>query len=298
MTDIEYGLLLLTSHLGNPNRKPLTVPQFRRLSQRVRSCARQYESRDLTTSDLIALGYGRDDAERIVSLMDDQALLEHYLERGSAMGCYPLTRISPQYPQLLRQRLGDDAPPCLWYKGEVSILSASGVGLVGSRLLAPENRYFAEEGGTQAARQGLNLISGNAKGSDSTAQDSCIQHGGSVISVIADTLSEKTVRDSTLYLCEDSYDLSFTAFRALSRNRVIHALGECTLVAQCELGTGGTWDGSVKNLRNSWSPLYCFNDGSASAMALQDRGAVLIDVEALQDFSLLCLPQISLFTAP
>lgn len=296
MTTLEQGFLLLTSHLGNPERKPLTLAQFRTLSQRVRSAVRQTDPRELCSSDLYAIGYGKEDANRILSLLDDTILLERYIDKGEALGCHPMTRISANYPHRLRTKLGSEAPPCLWYKGDCAVLSEPAIGLVGSRALFPMNAYFSQEAGAQAAKQGYTLISGNARGADITAQNACIQAGGHVISIVADTLADKKPSDQILYLSEESFDLPFSALRALSRNRLIHALGQCTLVAQCELETGGSWDGSVKNLRRNWTPLYCMDDGSAASNALQDRGAALIDVNQLQDLKALCQPQPCLFT--
>ena len=60
MTAGEKGFLLLSSHLGNPDRKPLTVPQLRTLGERVRNAERPDEDRDLDPGDLMELGYGRD----------------------------------------------------------------------------------------------------------------------------------------------------------------------------------------------------------------------------------------------
>lgn len=296
MTQSEQGFLLLTSHLGNPERRPLTLAQFRRLSQRVCDANKQTDSRELLPSDLFALGYRQEDATRILSLLDDMILLERYLSKGEKLGCYPLTRANPNYPQLLRSKLGSDAPPCLWYKGDCTALTAPAVGLVGSRALSPANEHFAQAVGSESAKQGYVLISGNARGADITAQNACIQENGRVISIVADKLADKKQTDHTLYISEDSYDLPFSAARALSRNRLIHALGQCTLVAQCELETGGSWDGSVKNLRKGWSPLYCMNDGSIASKALQDRGATLINVEQLQNLKNLCVSQPNLFT--
>ena len=67
--------------------------------------------------------------------------------------------------------------------------------------------------------------------------------------MVADSLVRKSVRSRLLYLSEDGYDQSFTALRALSRNRVIHAMGSVSLVAQCAREQGGTWSGTVRNLR-------------------------------------------------
>jgi hypothetical protein len=96
-----------------------------------------------------------------------------------------------------------------------------------------------------------------------------------------------------LYLSEDGFDLDFSAQRALSRNRCIHALGIAAIAAQCSLATGGTWDGSVKNLRLGWSELAVFDDGSESAHLLEQMGASKIGFSDLKDLRNLPLsPQI------
>ena len=167
------------------------------------------------------------------------------------------------------------------------MLSTPAIALVGSRDLSEPNRRFAETVGVYAADHGLTLVSGNARGADKTAQEACLRAGGRVISIVADELQKYPLRRNVLYLSEEGYDLPFSSFRALSRNHVIHALGQLTFVAQCTMGTGGTWDGSLKNLRNSWSPLFCFDDGSPATTELEQMGANLIGLPDLSDFSAL-----------
>ena len=98
-----------------------------------------------------------------------------------------------------------------------------------------------------------------------------------------------------LYLSEDGWDSSFSTIRALSRNRLIHALGEKTFVAQCSYGKGGTWNGTTKNLQHNWSAVYCFCDGSQGQRALAEMGADLVDIFDLADFAALHQPNPSLF---
>lgn len=290
MTGPERGFLLLCCHLGNPERRPLTVAQYRVLARRVRDCEKSMEDRDLELRDLTALGCGRADAERILSLLSEEALLDRYLARGAKFGCIPLTRLTAGYPRRLLEALGDDAPACLWARGDLTLLERPGVALVGSRDLEPENTRFAHQTGTEAARQGLTLISGNARGADRTAQDAALASGGGVIAILADKLTDHVPTRNTLYLSEEGFDLDFSPQRALSRNRCIHALGEAAIAAQCSLRTGGTWDGSVKNLRFGWSPLYVFNDSSESAKLLEQMGAILISYEDLKDLHALPHP--------
>lgn len=287
MTGPERGFLLLCSHLGDPQRKCLTTAQFRKLYLRMRASEPPGSQRDVTPEDLISLGYDREDAQHIVSLLSEEERLDAYLRQAERAGCHAITRVSPQYPQPLLNRLGADAPGLLWYKGDPKILVSPCIGLVGSRDLLPWNQEFAWEAGHQAARQGYALVSGNARGTDQTGQNSCLRSGGQVISVVADALTAHQETKNVLWLCEDCFDAGFSAQRALSRNRLIHSLGRITLVAQSSFKTGGTWDGSVKNLRFGWTPLYCFDDGRKSTELLAQMGANLLPMDALRDFSVL-----------
>lgn len=287
MTPAEQGFLLLTSHLGDPQRKVLTVAQFRLLAQCVRASQIPDHDGELTENELMTMGYNRGSAQRILSLLSEQERLMLYLKTAQEHGCTPVSRISEAYPLALRKRMGLDSPGCLWLKGDADILNTPKVALVGSRELNEANRAFAEEVGRQAARQKITLVSGNARGADTVAQESCLAAGGRVISVVADSLWEQPRKNGVLYVAEDGYDLPFTSHRALSRNRVIHSLGYLTIVAQCSLGFGGTWDGAQKNLRNAWSPVFCFDDGSPAMQELAQMGAALIHIEQLQEYSAL-----------
>ena len=110
-----------------------------------------------------------------------------------------------------------------------------------------------------------------------------MEAGGRVISVVADTLTGHSQRENLTYVSEDGFSEEFSAQRALSRNRVIHALGRIVFVAQCSLGTGGTWDGTTRNLRQGWSPVACFRDGSPACRELEQMGAYLVGLEDLQE---------------
>ena len=282
----ERGFLLLTSHLGDPERKVLTVAQLRTLALRMRDMACPTEERDLNESDLLRLGCDRELTKRILSLLEQEEMLDAYLGKSAAHRCVPITRVSDHYPQILRQRLGLDSPGCLWARGDVEILNTPAISLVGCRELSVPNREFAEAVGYQTAEQGLTLVSGNARGADRAAQEACLKAGGRVISIVADGLSRVPARNM-LYLSEDGFDKEFSAQRALSRNRCIHALGRMVFVAQCDLQKGGTWSGTVKNLRFGWSPVACYRDGSEAMRQLEQMGAYQIGLEDLRDFACL-----------
>ena len=276
-------------------RKPLTTAQMRILTDRAWKLELPTEERDLEMADLIALGYGRSMATRILKLLSDGAVLDHYLQIARRKDCAPLTRVSESYPLILRKRLALDSPGVLWAKGKLELLDSPKVALVGSRDLCESNAVFARKVGEQAARQGYTLVSGNARGADRTAQEACLEAGGSVIVVVADSLAQQRHRERVLYLSEEDYDQAFSAQRALSRNRIIHALGQMTFVAQSVYQTGGTWDGTVKNLQSGWSDVFCFQDGSVAAQQLCQMGAMPVGLQNLQDLNALRNETINLF---
>ena len=295
MRAAQWGFLLLSSRLGNPSRKPLTGPQLRTLAYRMRQMQPPQNERELESRDLMVLGYTREMADHIVALLSEQMLLQRYLKEAAKYGCAPFTRIDDGYPPVLRKRLGPESPGCLWIKGDASLLLQPAVSLVGSRDLLEDNREFAREVGRQAALQGYVLVSGNARGADKSAQESCLAAGGQVICVVADELYKQPQRENVLYISEDGFAEGFSTPRALSRNRVIHALGLKTFVAQCTLGKGGTWSGTTKNLHSGWSDVYVFRDGSEAARQLEQMGANLIGIEDLASFYTLPKSEENLF---
>lgn len=277
MTPGERGFLLLTSFLGDPQRKPLTTAQFRELTQRVQQMHPSRENRDLIQDDLVALGYTTMEAQRIFQLFLQEGDLNSYLERAARFDCFPITRISDGYPHILRSKLNMDAPGCLWMKGNPEFLKLPAISAVGSRDLKEENEAFARELGLQAARNGYVLISGNARGADRVCQNACLEAGGRVISIVADRLDRCPLQRNVLYLSEEGFDLPFSSARALHRNRLIHAMGQTVFVVQSSFKTGGTWQGTADNLRHGYTPVICCNDASRAVTALSALGAKTAD---------------------
>lgn len=262
----------------------MTTAQLRRLASRVRGMEKPADNEPVREEDLMAIGYSREEAHRIVALLAEEDVLAWYLGQAARKDCSPITRVSGMYPERLRKILGTDCPGSLWSKGDMTLLEKPAISLVGSRDLREENLAFAQEVGKQAAQQGYVLVSGNARGADRTAQDACLEYGGQVICVVADQLEKQPLTDNVLYLSEDGFDCAFSAQRALSRNRVIHCLASRVLVAQSSLGKGGTWDGVTKNLRHGWSDVHCFEDGTKAMQELIQMGAQPVRKEHLNRF--------------
>lgn len=291
MTAAERGVLLLCASLDSADR-PLTMAQFRELSLRAQAMGRPEGdlSAELTQKDVERLGYEPEEAARIVSLLSRERALERYLAEAEKHGVVPLTRITAAYPPQLAEKIGVSCPPVLFAQGDLLLLRRRSIALVGSRALLEPGRQFARRVGALAAREGYVLVSGGAAGADTEAQEACLAAGGSVIVCTPGPLTGLPTRERVLYLSESGWTLPFSAVRALSRNRLIHAMGEKTLVAQTGFGSGGTWNGTLENLRHGWSPVFVHADGSEGASALIARGAE--PVRELHTLEALCAAQL------
>ena len=278
MTAAETGLLLLCCALPEAEDRPLTMAQFQELAKRARALGPGGEDplRELTEHDLARLGYAQGQCARIVRLLSRNTQLERYLRAAEQHGIVPITRLSPRYPARLRQTLGQRCPAVLFAKGDLALLSACCISVVGSRELTECGRAFAEAAGRLIARSDYTLCSGGAAGADRAVQAACLKNGGPAVIFPAGRLTDCPAQEHVLYLAEQAYDAPFSTPRALGRNYLIHAMGEKTLVAQCRAGSGGTWDGTTENLKHGWSPVFVHDDGTPGAGALIERGAAAV----------------------
>ena len=266
MYDLLGGYLLLCSKLGQQGRKPLSHKDFHKFLS--------------LNTDLNGAALHPRCPKALPQLVEDHALMQQYAKRRPA-DIIALILPDSRYPQIVKERLRDEAPGILWCKGNLSLLEMPAISVVGSRDPSPQAAEFTRLVGQMAARQGFVLVSGNAGGTDTLAQNACLEAGGYVISVVADSLLDKQTHDRILYMSEDDYDQSFSGARALSRNQVIHAMGQRTFVSQSGWGRGGTYSGTYRNLKNGWSPVYMHNDGSIAATEFAALGASLMDIRDL-----------------
>ena len=295
MRGAEEGLLLLCCRLGQPAVKPLTAVEYRQMESYVNAMTLTRAKGELgrvSPKHLAALGFSEEMSKRIVSLLDRPRVLHDYL--SAHRDIIAITRLDEQrFPQRLR-KLGLDCPPVLFCKGDVSLLNTRCIAAVGSRLLFERGRRFAQEIGRLAAREGFTLVSGNAAGADTAAQEACLDAGGRVICFLPDELTRCAARENVLYCSAYGYDLPFSTGRALYRNRLIHTLGEKVFVAQCPSASGGTWSGTAENLKRGLSDVFVLDDGSDGARSLCELGAIPVG-DTLPPIADLLSYQLSIF---
>jgi DNA processing protein len=108
---------------------------------------------------------------------------EAELARVRKLGCRLLNWDEPEYPERLLEIF--DPPPLLYVRGNAGVLNRHSISIVGTRRPTPYGNQVAERLGHDLAERGLAIISGMARGIDSSAhQGACRASHGAVIGVL------------------------------------------------------------------------------------------------------------------
>lgn len=278
ITADSQAIVLLCSTLALPRGatvKPLTPKEWSSFAAAI------HESELRTPSALLGLdaaeiaratGMSPKTGGRVAELLSRGSQLAFELERLSSRGIWVLTRADDGYPPLLRSRLKATAPPVLFGAGRQSLLGERGVAVVGSRNADESSLAFATELGRRCARDGLAVVSGGARGIDTTAMLSALDAGGMAIGVVAEALERATRRqdlrshlgDGELALITPQHPAAgFTVGGAMGRNRLIYCLAEAAVVVAASGQNGGTRAGALENIKAGWVPLLVRADADA-----------------------------------
>ena len=261
-SDRSLATVLLTTHLLRRPEDPLSPKEFSELVQSIGDPARLLGSDAVRIQSLT--GFGETEVQRLAALLDGAEALEAERDRLGASGIRILSRFDEGYPDRLLDRLGTAAPPVLHVAGDPDLLSADGVGIVGSRSVGREAREAAEEVARASVSAGLSVVSGAAKGIDQTAMAAALQAGGNVVGLPADSL-ERLLRDPSLGEALEAGRLclatpyapsaGFSVGAAMGRNKLVYGLSQVTLVVTSDDGSGGTWAGATEALQRNIAPV-------------------------------------------
>jgi DNA processing protein len=112
---------------------------------------------------------------------------ERELRAAAHHGCHIVTQAEDSYPPLLKTI--EDPPPVLYVKGELGDLMAPGIAVVGSRRPSTYGKVVAEQLARGLAACGVTVVSGLARGIDSTAHLGTLEGGGRTMAVLGCGLS-------------------------------------------------------------------------------------------------------------
>jgi DNA processing protein len=108
---------------------------------------------------------------------------EQELDRVRNLGCQLLNWDEPQYPRRLLEIY--DAPPLLYVRGDAAVLNRHCISMVGTRRPTPYGNQVAERLARDLAERGLVIVSGMARGIDSSAHTgACKASRGATIGVL------------------------------------------------------------------------------------------------------------------
>lgn len=286
--DTEVALLLCGRFGGEKQEvyPPLAPREYGEL-------AKWLKAHEFRPSDLLA-DVGRVALSRIQEARLERQRVEFLLGRGTAMalalerwargGLWVISRGDEAYPQRLKRRLKNAAPPLLYGAGDKALLEMGGLAIIGSRDASESALLYTWKLAARCAKEGLGVVSGGARGVDAVSMQGVTEAGGNCIGVLANDLLKTSVnrqnriglQEGRLVLVSPFYpEAGFNAGNAMSRNRYIYTLADQAVVIDSALESGGTWAGAVENLKNGWVSLYVRTPGEgAGNAALVAEGAL------------------------
>ncbi len=104
-------------------------------------------------------------------------------KQGRAAGARLLIHGESAYPQALMDV--PDAPPVLWATGDVTLLNRQAVGMVGARNASSLGVRMARRLGLGLSESGFTVVSGLARGIDTSAHEAALEAEGRTIAVMA-----------------------------------------------------------------------------------------------------------------
>lgn len=284
----DHVIVLLTAHLpGGGSTRPLATGEWSRL-------AHWLEARNLRPGDLLVgdpkqtLAAFQDKTvtlDRVLPLLDRGFQTGLLLEKWQRAGLWVITRASAAYPELLQERLGDQAPPLFHGVGDRKKLGTKALAVVGSRHAAEADLQFARNLGHRAAQEGWSIVSGGARGVDEASMRGAIEAKGTVIGVVADSLLKTATshkyrdaiqRSDIVLLSPYHPESGFSGPNAMARNKLVYCLSRAAVVVCSDTGKGGTWAGAIEDLKKGWVPVWVKHqeDPRSGNNALMERGAL------------------------
>jgi predicted Rossmann fold nucleotide-binding protein DprA/Smf involved in DNA uptake len=270
LSNHAQAVLLLTAHLTRPGKgeaKPLSPREWGRFALWLKDHALKPES--MLGDDPARLLAGWLDktvtVSRIEALLRQGGALGLALEKWERAGLWIMTRSDPEYPERLKRRLRVDSPPILFGCGNRRLLGSGGLAVVGSRDAADADLLFAATLGAEASLEGMSIVSGGARGIDEAAMLGALEHDGTVVGVVADSLlraatsakyRKHLMRNNLVLVSSFNPEAGFDVGNAMARNRYIYCLADAAVVVSSSLNIGGTWTGAVENLKEGWVPLW------------------------------------------
>jgi DNA processing protein len=192
----------------------------------------------------------------------------------------------PRYVESLRDIISDAT---LYAVGNLSLFQKRAIGICGSRSASPEAQNWALRFGREAAKRGLVVVSGYARGVDRQAHKGALEAGGSTIAVLPEGIRyfrlvqelKPLVQLHNNFLAVSMFepDAVWKSWRAMERNKLIVGLSVGLFVVEAR-ETGGTINAAMECMRQGkmlWAIAYSkqLPERGGNQLLLQDSAIPL-----------------------
>lgn len=218
---------------------------------------------------------------------------ERVLVEAARLGAIALIPEDPFFPSSLREI--SDAPPVLFAKGRLELISRPAVAIVGSRDHSAYGAEVCRLVAGAAASAGITVVSGMARGLDAIAHQAALEAGGTTIGILGNGLGVVyPTANRALYDCVGTDGLILSEFPPGERphagsfprrNRLISGLSRVTVVIEAAHGSGALITASTaldqgRDVMAVPGPITSATSAGANAL-LRDGAEPLLEVADL-----------------
>ncbi|WP_418303845.1 DNA-processing protein DprA [Paenibacillus crassostreae] len=245
-----------------------------------------YQMMNYSTLDWVNVGLRPDKAESVVRGLSKE-VIERQTRQLTDRGIEAITIFDENYPTLLKE--SHQPPWVLYCLGRQELLHTLGVAMVGTRIPTAYGRKVGSVLAEELCDAGVTVISGMAKGIDSTCHEAALGCGGNTIAVMGTgmdviypaenrSLFERIVKQG---LIVTEYPLGTPSHPGLfpQRNRIIAGLSVGTLVVEADTRSGSliTADAAMDAGRDVFAvPGPVTSPKSRGALHLIKQGAKMV----------------------
>ena len=285
-SDDAFVTMLLTMALS-PNReeyaRPFSTQELKRLEEKVRAGGLYHIGRlaNIDISGLmLKLDISEEEAYRIYTLLNRSVQLSYTIENHLRQGVEVITCYDDEYPQRIRRRMEDAAPPVFYRCGKQELLQSPMLAIVGISGVktTPEVRDCVETLVRNAVRLGYTILTGGELGVSRVAMNMTAEYGGTLVEVLGgdmmshiheDGIAELLATQRAAVVSLEHPEALFTVSHAIARNKFIFSLAEAAFVFNTD-GKRGELD-AIRNRYCDW--IYAWT-GYANNQTLLMRGAI------------------------
>jgi DNA processing protein len=193
--------------------------------------------------------------------------VDEVLERIEREGIRLIAITDAHYPACLLADLAFDAPTFLYVKGHLTHLRAPTIALVGTRRSSTAGLETARAYAAALVREGVHIVSGDARGVDLASHEGALAAGGTTAIVAstgifvfmpAPSLGHSMTPQNTLLISQFSPDAHGNNYQPVRRDPTIASLADGLIVVESGLKSGTAYEfrAARRFHKPVWSVIY------------------------------------------